>query len=46
MFKCFNNMLPPLFAQLYLKNCDLHNYDTRNSNKLVTYKFNTSANHF
>ena len=24
MFKCFNNMLPPLFAQLYLKNCDLH----------------------
>ena len=43
MFKCFNNMLPPLFAQLYLKNCDLHNYDTRNSNQLATYKFNTSA---
>ena len=43
MFKYFNNMLPPLFAQLYLKNCDLTNYDTRNSNTLATYKFNTSA---
>ena len=38
IFKCFNNMLPPLFAQLYLKNCDLHNYDTRNSNKLIRLK--------
>ena len=43
MFKYCNNMLPPLFAQLYLKNCDFHNYDTRNSNKLAKYKFNTSA---
>ena len=43
MFKYFNKMLPPLFDQLYLKNCDLPNYDTRNSNKLATYKFKTSA---
>ena len=28
-------MLPPSVAQLYVKNCDLPNYDTPNSNKLA-----------
>ena len=36
MFKYFKNILQPLFAQLYLKYCDLHNYD-------AIYKFNISA---
>ena len=43
MLKYFNNILLPLLVQLYLKNCDVHNYDTRNSNKLATFKFNTTT---
>ena len=33
MFKCENGLLPPVMAELYLRNNEIHNYETRNCNK-------------
>ena len=33
MFKYENGLLPPVMAELYLRNNEIHNYETRNCNK-------------
>ena len=33
MFKYENGLLPPVMTELYLRNNEIHNYDTRNCNK-------------
>ena len=34
MFKYKNGLLPPVMTELYLRNNEIHNYDTRNYNKI------------
>ena len=34
MFKYENGLLPPVMAELYLRNNGIHNYETRNCSKL------------
>ena len=33
MFKYKNGLLPPVMTDLYLRNNEIHNYETRNCNK-------------
>ena len=33
MFKYENGLLPPVMAELYFRNNEIHNYETRNCNK-------------
>ena len=33
MFKYENSLLPPVMGELYLRNNEIHNYETRNGNK-------------
>ena len=34
MFKYENGLLPPVITDLYLRNNEIHNYETRNCNRL------------
>ena len=36
IFQCHHNLVPGVFRDSYRSNSDIHEYDMRNSNKLVT----------
>ena len=42
MFKCHNNLLPPLFQNYFKLNCHFHSYGTRNSRNYHTPLIRTS----
>ena len=35
VFQCVHNLVPSIFRDIYRANCDIHAYDTRNSENLV-----------
>ena len=43
MYKAMNNQLPPLFADYFTLNCNIHNYFTRQSEKIHTFAIKTSV---
>ena len=43
MFKYENGLLPPLMTELYLRNNEIHNYETINCNKLLTTAVGTET---